>query len=248
MRQFVRNLWAEFKVFAFQGNLIELAVAVVIGGAFSGLIHALVVDTVNPTITYAVTAVREANRRAAAVAHVATDTVGLTAHHDDAAPAAGTPVVTAGGTPVVTAGGAAVVTGPAPAQSRVVGETPAGQAAVPGGAGEVDAPRAVQFQWMIGRYPVGHLIGEAVNFTVLSFVVFLVIVKLLGGMVPLPGTAGRPATRECPECLSIIPTGARRCSHCTAVLVATARRPGRTGPARPTMARPMMAQVRRPRR
>ncbi len=118
---------------------------------------------------------------------------------------------------------------------------------MPGGAGEVDAPRAVQFQWMIGRYPVGHLIGEAVNFTILSFVVFAVVVKLLGGMVPLAG-GGRPAgtTRECPECLSIIPAGARRCSHCTAVLVARAgrRRPlpgGRPGPARP-----MMAQARRP--
>ncbi len=229
MRQFVRNLWAEFKVFAFQGDLIELAVAVVIGGAFSGLIHALVVDTVNPTITYAVTAAREANHRAALVAHAATETVGLTAHRDDArrddTPAGGTPA-------------AGDLLAPA-SPSRVVGVTPAGQVSVPGGAGEVDAPRAVQFQWMIGRYPVGHLIGEAVNFAVLSFVVFLVIVKLLGGLVPLPGgKAGEPTTKECPECLSVVPAGARRCAHCTAVLATPAGRrpwPDGRGPARPMM-------------
>ena len=32
MKMPFRNLWAEFKAFAFQGNMIELAVAVVIGG------------------------------------------------------------------------------------------------------------------------------------------------------------------------------------------------------------------------
>ena len=99
---------------------------------------------------------------------------------------------------------------------------------------------------MIGRYPVGHLIGETVNFTILSFVVFAVVVKLLGGMEPLPGQGDRPSTRECPECLSIVPAQARRCSHCTAVLVTSARR--RPWSDRTDRARPMMNQGRRRRR
>ncbi len=49
-----RNLWAEFKAFAFQGNMIELAVAVVIGAAFSNVIHAMVTDVINPSIGHVV--------------------------------------------------------------------------------------------------------------------------------------------------------------------------------------------------
>src|SRR4051794_32096064 len=39
-----------FKKFLMRGNLVELAVAVVIGAAFSGLINALVADLITPLI------------------------------------------------------------------------------------------------------------------------------------------------------------------------------------------------------
>ena len=44
------KLWGEFKAFAFQGNMIELAVAVVIGAAFGGVVHSLVGDVIMPTV------------------------------------------------------------------------------------------------------------------------------------------------------------------------------------------------------
>jgi large conductance mechanosensitive channel len=47
-----------FKKFLMRGNLVELAVAVVVGAAFSGLINSLVVDLVTPLIG-AVTGGRE---------------------------------------------------------------------------------------------------------------------------------------------------------------------------------------------
>ncbi|MGA2583721.1 MAG: large conductance mechanosensitive channel protein MscL [Tepidisphaeraceae bacterium] len=47
------SLWEEFKKFAFQGNMIDLAVAVVIGGAFGKIVTALVNDIIMPMVSYA---------------------------------------------------------------------------------------------------------------------------------------------------------------------------------------------------
>jgi large conductance mechanosensitive channel len=48
-------------------------------------------------------------------------------------------------------------------------------------------------------------------------VIFLVIrqVNRMKGPSPEPEA---PRTRECPECLSMVPALARRCSQCTSVL------------------------------
>jgi large conductance mechanosensitive channel len=47
------------------------------------------------------------------------------------------------------------------------------------------------------------------------------VVKLMGSVmkkISKPEAPGEPTTRECPECLSIIPIKAKRCAHCTAVI------------------------------
>ena len=46
------SLWQEFKSFAFKGNMIDLAVGVVIGAAFTGVINALVKSVLMPAISY----------------------------------------------------------------------------------------------------------------------------------------------------------------------------------------------------
>jgi large conductance mechanosensitive channel len=46
----VRNLWSEFKSFAFKGNLIDLAVAVIIGAAFGKVVDSLVKHIFMPII------------------------------------------------------------------------------------------------------------------------------------------------------------------------------------------------------
>ena len=46
----VRNLLSEFKAFLLRGNLVDLAVAIVIGVAFGALINALVKDIITPII------------------------------------------------------------------------------------------------------------------------------------------------------------------------------------------------------
>jgi large conductance mechanosensitive channel len=46
------SLWSEFKNFAFKGNLIDLAVAVVLGTAFAKVIDAMVKGLIMPLISY----------------------------------------------------------------------------------------------------------------------------------------------------------------------------------------------------
>ena len=48
-----RKYWDEFKAFAFKGNMIDLAVAVVIGGAFGKSVTAMVNDIIMPVVGYA---------------------------------------------------------------------------------------------------------------------------------------------------------------------------------------------------
>ena len=45
------NVWKEFKEFAVKGNAVDLAVGVIIGAAFSGIISSLVKDIVMPPIS-----------------------------------------------------------------------------------------------------------------------------------------------------------------------------------------------------
>jgi large conductance mechanosensitive channel len=130
------NLCTEFKAFALKGNIIDLAVAVIIGVAFGAVISSLVKDVIMPVISYLMPA------------------------------------------------------------------------------------NASYTQWTIGAAGkpiyIGRFIGEVVNFFIVALAVFLVVVKLLGSAIKrlAPPAAEAPKTKECPLCLSTIPSGARRCAHC----------------------------------
>ena len=43
-------MWKEFKEFAFKGNVIDMAVGVIIGGAFGKIVTSLVSDIITPLI------------------------------------------------------------------------------------------------------------------------------------------------------------------------------------------------------
>ena len=43
-------MWKEFKEFALKGNIMDLAVGVIIGGAFQSIVKSLVDDIIMPTI------------------------------------------------------------------------------------------------------------------------------------------------------------------------------------------------------
>lgn len=46
----MKKFWTSFKKFAFKGNMIDLAVAVVIGGAFGAIVTSLVNDIIMPLV------------------------------------------------------------------------------------------------------------------------------------------------------------------------------------------------------
>ena len=50
----LKNLWAEFKKFITRGNVIDLAVGVVIGAAFTAIVTSLTNDIIMPLINWAV--------------------------------------------------------------------------------------------------------------------------------------------------------------------------------------------------
>ncbi len=50
----IKKFLDEFKAFAFKGNMVELAVAVVIGGAFGKVIDSLVKSVLMPLVSYLV--------------------------------------------------------------------------------------------------------------------------------------------------------------------------------------------------
>ena len=57
----------------------------------------------------------------------------------------------------------------------------------------------------------GHLLGSLVVFVLIMFVVWVLLRTLIREAPPAP-------TRQCPECLEMLPVDARRCRACTAVV------------------------------
>jgi large conductance mechanosensitive channel len=129
-------LLREFKDFINKGNVIDLAIAVVVGGAFGKIVTALVNDLVMPFVNWVV-------------------------------------------------------------------------------------PQGDWRKWEVTplHFRAGDLLGTVVDFLVVSFVVFLVMIKVIGAARKVPKAGETPAaTRECPECLEMVPAAARRCRACTSVL------------------------------
>jgi len=62
----------------------------------------------------------------------------------------------------------------------------------------------------------GLFLNNVLDFVIVAFCIFLIICQM-NRLAPKPAAAA-PATKTCPECLSTIPLGAKRCAHCTAAL------------------------------
>jgi len=64
----------------------------------------------------------------------------------------------------------------------------------------------------------GVFLNNILNFLIIAFAIFLLIRQI--NRLQRPQPAPSPETRNCPYCLSAIPTKAMRCAHCTADLTA----------------------------
>ena len=123
----------EFRQFVLRGNLIDLAVAVVMGAAFGALVAALVQDLITPLV------------------------------------------------------------------AALFGEPDFGDLAL-----KING----------SKFKYGDFINALITFLSVAAAVFFFVVKPLNAInARFPG---EETTRKCPECLSEIPVGARRCAFCTA--------------------------------
>ena len=142
----------EFREFIARGNVIDLAVAVVIGAAFGKIVTTLVEGVLMPPLGMATGRIDFSS-----LFHMLDASKGVPASLADAK-ARGIPVIA-----------------------------------------------------------YGQLVNDIITFLIVAFAVFLVVKqvnRIKSGRGPAPG----PTTRECPECLSVIPIRAVRCAHCTSVL------------------------------
>lgn len=64
---------------------------------------------------------------------------------------------------------------------------------------------------------VGVFINAVINFITIALVVFFFIIKPMSKIKEKTSKKApvSPTTKQCPECLSVIPIGAKRCAFCT---------------------------------
>ena len=148
----------EFKEFALRGNVLDLAVAVIIGGAFGKIVSSMVNDIIMPPI------------------------------------------------------------------GRLMGKMDFSQLVIPLAKPEgMDFTRITLKSATEANIPVvkiGMFINNVIDFTIVAFVIFLVI-RLVNKLKKQPAPA-EPNTKECPFCLSTIAIKAVRCPHCTSEIKAQA--------------------------
>ena len=87
--------------------------------------------------------------------------------------------------------------------------------AIPG-----DTARFGELSFTIGgsTFGYGAVIDAVISFLIIAAVLFFVVVRPVNALMERRRTEPDvdTRTRDCPECLSSIPTGARRCAFCTA--------------------------------
>ncbi|HWF16003.1 MAG TPA: large conductance mechanosensitive channel protein MscL [Acidimicrobiales bacterium] len=136
---------SDFKKFVLRGNVVDLAVAIIVGVAFTAMVTAFVADLITPLI-------------AAIFGKPNFSNLYFTFHHS--------------------------------------------------------------------TFRYGSFINTVVSFLIIATVVFFAVVLPLNALMKrmnlLPKEEPEPETRECPECLSDIPVGARRCAFCTSEVPAAA--------------------------
>jgi large conductance mechanosensitive channel len=73
-------------------------------------------------------------------------------------------------------------------------------------------------------FKYGSFLNALISFLIVATVVFFAVVvpmtALMRRLNLVPREEPKPETRACPECLSDIPTAARRCAFCTSDVVA----------------------------
>jgi large conductance mechanosensitive channel len=67
----------------------------------------------------------------------------------------------------------------------------------------------------------GEFLNAVVSFVLIAAVLFFLVVRPMNALARRRAGDEEPTTKECLECLSQIPAGARRCAFCTAEVVSS---------------------------
>ncbi len=77
---------------------------------------------------------------------------------------------------------------------------------------------ALYFEINGSKFTYGNFINAVISFLLIAAAVFYFVVTPINALIARSRKEppADPTTQKCPECLSEIPIGARRCAHCTA--------------------------------
>jgi large conductance mechanosensitive channel len=75
----------------------------------------------------------------------------------------------------------------------------------------------LKFDVADARFGYGIVVNAVVNFVLVAAVLFFLVVRPVNALMARRKTEPEVAatTKDCPDCLSSIPIGARRCAFCT---------------------------------
>ena len=78
----------------------------------------------------------------------------------------------------------------------------------------------IDFEINDSTFRIGAFLNSLIAFVTIAFAIFFFVVKPVNALMAKRKTEPEveSTTRECPECLSSIPVGARRCAFCTATV------------------------------
>ncbi len=68
------------------------------------------------------------------------------------------------------------------------------------------------------KFMYGDFLNNLISFLIDAAVIYFFIVLPINKLVQFNKKPPPPETKKCPECLSDIPVGAKRCSQCTSIL------------------------------
>jgi large conductance mechanosensitive channel len=74
-------------------------------------------------------------------------------------------------------------------------------------------------------FPIDEFINATISFILIAAAVYFFVVlpvNTLMARMQKPAAPAAPTTKKCPECLSDIPIEAKRCAHCTQVVMGRA--------------------------
>jgi large conductance mechanosensitive channel len=86
---------------------------------------------------------------------------------------------------------------------------------------------AIQFEVNGSRFLIGDFVNAVVSFLLIGTAVYFFVVAPMNALMARMRrgeAAPDPTTKKCPECLSDVPIGARRCAFCTSEIGKAAAR------------------------